>query len=487
MTSEQRRQVREIFEAALDRDLEARGPWVAEQAPNDAVVREEVLSLLDHHRRAGNFLTTPIVDRMPELLTGEAVLDAGASVGPYSVVRELGRGGMGRVYLAFDSRLGRQVALKALAPDLTRDPMQRERLRREARAAAALSHPNICAVYALEEIGDELYIATEFVDGVTLREEIASGRRPSIDDIVRTAREIGGALADAHAHGIVHRDLKPENIMRTGDGRVKILDFGLARIDAERGQAPFVTEPGLLIGTPAYMAPEQLTGGPVDARADVFAFGAVLYEYISGMHPFAGTTPLATVARVLESEARPLATLCPHVPAAILDCVDRCLQKMPDDRFRSAADIVRALDRAGAGIGASRGISWWRIHQIAIVALYLAAGILAWQIKEWTQAAASVSLFIAVGVGGAIGGVLRGHLVFTERVNTRSLRRELRRASHPLILVDVLMALALVADGIILAARPLTSVLTMALGIGIALAALVVEPATTRAAMGEND
>jgi hypothetical protein len=227
----------------------------------------------------------------------------------------------------------------------------------------------------------------------------------------------------------------------------------------------------------------------VDARADVFAFGAVLYEYISGTHPFAGATPLATIARVLESEARPLASLCPHVPAAILECVERCLEKTPDRRFRSAADIVRALERLdeAAGSGASpHGTRWWRIHQVVVVALYLVAAVLAWEIKELTQLPATVSLFIAVGAGGAIGGVLRGHLVFTERVNPRNLHRERRRAATALVVVDVMMALALAADAMLLGTRPLTAVLTMALGIGIALAALVVEPATTRAALGDG-
>jgi len=485
MTSDQQRRVREIFEAALDHDSGDRAPWVARQAADDPVVRDEVISLLDHHGRAGSFLTEPIVERMPDLLSDDAVLAPGAILGAYTIIKELGRGGMGRVYLASDARLGRQVAIKVLAPHLTRDSMQRERLRREARAAAALTHPGICAVYALEEIDDELFIVTEFIDGATLRVEIAAGRRPSPSEIIRTAREIAGALAEAHERGVIHRDLKPENIMRTRDGRLKILDFGLARVEATIAAGTFVTEPGLLIGTPAYMAPEQLNGGPVDVRADVFAYGAVLYEYVAGQHPFAAATPLATVARVLESEARPLDIQCPHVPATVLEVVERCLQKSADRRFRSAADIAAALERADVSSGTQSHATWWRIHQLVIVGLYIGAATLGWQIKEWVKTPMTVSLFIALGVVAAIGGVLRGHLVFTERMNRRHLGAERRRATPALMVVDVLIALTLVADATVLTMWPLTAMLTMALGVAIAMAALVLEPATTKAALGD--
>src|SRR5262249_22548184 len=244
-------------------------------------------------------------------------LPPGAVVGTYTIVREIGRGGMGRVYLATDARLGRTVALKALAPHLLRDPAQRERLRREARAAAMLSHPGICTVYALEEVDGDLFIATEFVDGRTLSEEIQSRHPRSSADVVRTAQELARALAAAHASGVVHRDLKPDNVMRTRDGRLKILDFGLARIESPRMPAGLVTQPGVVVGTPAYMAPEQINGTAVDARADVFAYGVLMYEYACGVHPFEGGSPLAVVARVLESDARPLALRCPDLSSGM--------------------------------------------------------------------------------------------------------------------------------------------------------------------------
>jgi serine/threonine protein kinase len=325
MTPAQVRRVRDLFEAAVDHDPASIGAWLARETADDPAVRDEILSLLDHHSRAGAFLARPIVEHAVELLTEDEPLAPGVRVGTYTIVREVGRGGMGRVYLASDARLGRTVALKALAPHLMRDPLQRERLRGEARAAAALTHPGICTVYALEEIDGELYIATEIVEGHTLGEEIRSPRRPSRDEILRTARELAGALASAHAKGIVHRDLKPENVMRGHDGRLKILDFGLARIGGGADGAPRITQPGMLIGTPAYMAPEQVNGLPVDARADVFAFGVLLYEYACGTHPFAASTTLATVARVLESDARPLDVRA-DVSPRLAELIARCLQ-----------------------------------------------------------------------------------------------------------------------------------------------------------------
>ncbi len=270
MTPEQQRRVRDLFEAALDRESAAGAERsVSLEAADDPFVRDEVLSLLAHHSRAGAFLSQPVVDLEPGLLADDDALAPGTVIGTYTIVREIGRGGMGRVYLASDARLGRTVALKALAPHLLRDAAQRERLRREARAAASLTHPGICTVYALEEIDGDLFIASEFVDGHTLRHEIASGRRPASADVVRTARELAAALAAAHAMGVVHRDLKPDNVMRTRDGRLKILDFGLARIEAPHAAtAAVVTQPGIVAGTPAYMAPEQINGEVVGSRAD---------------------------------------------------------------------------------------------------------------------------------------------------------------------------------------------------------------------------
>jgi serine/threonine protein kinase len=487
MTPEQRRRVRDLFEAALDRASAERACWIDREASDDPVVRDEVQSLIDHESRAGSFLQHPVVDRVPGLLTDD-VLASGAAVGAYTIIREIGRGGMGRVYLASDERLGRTVALKALAPHLTHDERQRERLRREARAAASLTHPGICTVYALEEIDGELYIATEFVDGHTLREEMRTTTRPASVDVLRTARELAEALASAHARGITHRDLKPENVMRTSDGRLKILDFGLARIDVSALQVPaaMATAPGMLIGTPAYMAPEQLNGHTVDRRADVFALGVLLYEYASGVYPFEAESPLAMVARVLESEARPLTARCPQLSIALVDVIGRCLRKSPLERFQTAAEIVGALGQTHGAESPPRSATWWRVHQLVIIALYVGSAALGWQLKEWLETGTTIALFITLGIGATIGCVLRGHLIFTEHMNRSMFGGERRRIARALVTLDIALAAALCVDGLSFVAWPLTSVLTISLALSIALASAVLEPATTRAAFGDQ-
>jgi predicted Ser/Thr protein kinase len=487
MTPEQQRRVRDLFEMAVERDPADVSAWVEREAADDSTVRAEVLSLVQHHSRAGAFLSAPIVEHAPDLLTEDGPLAPGAVLGVYTIVREIGRGGMGRVYLASDSRLGRTVALKALAPHLTSDPSQRERLRREARAAASLTHPGICTVYALEEIDGDLFIASEFVDGHTLGEEIRSGQRPSQDDFLRTARELTAALSSAHANGIVHRDLKPDNVMRGPDGRLKILDFGLARVDRDDAVAPRVTQPGLLLGTPAYMAPEQINGMPVDARADVFAVGVLLHEYACGVHPFMAPTALATVARVLESDVRSLATVA-NVPSRLADVIAKCLQKAPEQRFGSAAELLGALDAAEFERATKPPrAAWWRIHQVVIVLLYVTAAVLAWQIKEWVETPVTVAIFLALGAAATIAGVLRGHLVFTELMNRSRLTTERGRTRQGARLIDLLSALLLFIDASIVAGtRALPAVFTIALALGIALASVVLEPATTAAAFGEE-
>jgi len=471
---------RDLFERALE---EAPGDplaWLETRGDADPAVRAEVASLLQHHSRAGDFLSEPALDRAPALLD-ERTLEPGTVLGPYTIERELGAGGMGRVVLARDSRLGRAVALKAVSPALARGSVERERLRREAQAAAALTHPGICTIYALEELDGELYIAAEYVEGRTLREEIAAGRRPTPNDLLDDARTMASALASAHAKGLAHRDIKPENVMRRVDGQLKILDFGLARLPAAE-VAPRITQPGALVGTPAYMAPEQLNGGDVDARADVFALGVLLYELATGSHPFEAPTPLGTIARVLESEPRPVEAVRPEVPDALARAIGRALRKAPSDRFSSAGEIADALSVAQPR---SSGVSaWWRTHQSAVLGLYFVAAAVAWQLKEW-QPGIATRLFTLVGVAATVGGVFRGHLLFTERMNRRSFVTERRRADPVTLVVDLVIALALAVDGLIVQGRPLATLLTIALGVGLALARLLLERSTAAAAFGD--
>jgi predicted Ser/Thr protein kinase len=489
MNAAEWQRVSALFDRALDEAPADADAWLAREAPGDPVLRAEVGSLLDHHVRAGAFLEEPVAARVPALLDEDDGLTPGAVVGPYTIVQEIGRGGMGRVYLASDSRLGaRMVALKALAPSLTRDPAHRERLRREAIVAAGLTHSGICTVYALDEIDGALFIATEFVDGRTLREEIVDGR-PSADELVRVLTELAAALASAHAAGVTHRDLKPENVMRTAaGGRVKILDFGLARADAAGSTA--AAAPAGLTGTPAYMAPEQLVAQPADARADVFALGVTAYEFASGVHPFAAPNELAVIARILDGHARPLAERCPQLSPAIAAVIDRCLQRRPGDRFTSATEIAAALAAAtadGAFAAGHATVAWWRLHQIAMLGVYVAASAVAWAIKESFGGAASLWIFVIIGCGSAVAGIVRAHLLFTVRMNPSRLPSERRRAARVTMIADLLTATALFADALLFTpVHPLSAILTMALAAGIALAALLIEPATTRAAFGSD-
>jgi protein kinase-like protein len=290
------------------------------------------------------------------------------------------------------------------------------------------------------------------------------------------------ALASAHAKGLTHRDIKPENVMRRIDGQLKILDFGLARLQQGAEVTPRLTEPGTIVGTPAYMAPEQLNGGDVDARADVFALGILLYELATGTHPFEASTPLATIARVLESEPRPVETVRPDVPEALARAIGRALRKAPRERFASAGEMLDALSRAQSH---SSGVSaWWRTHQTTVLGLYFLAAVVGWQLKEW-QPGIGTRLFMVVSIAATVGGVFRGHLLFTERMNQRSFAAERRRAEPVTLVVDLVIALALTVDGFMVQARPLPAVLTIALAVGIALARLLLERSTAAAAFGE--
>ena len=485
MTAAQHQRVRDLFEQAVERSTPDGRAWVAAEAADDPAVAAEVLSLLEHHDRAGEFLSNPIGSHAGDLFEDDTRFEPGAVIGQYTVMRELGSGGMARVYLATDNRLDRTVALKALRPSLTRDPAQRERLRREARAAAGLKHPGICTIYALEEINGDVFIVAEYVDGHSLREEIRQGRRPSAPGLVESARELAEALASAHAKGITHRDLKPENVMRTREGRLKILDFGLALMSqplTEADALPRITIPGAIVGTPDYMPPEQLKGGPIDARTDVFAFGVLIYEYATGRHPFDDDSAFGRLARILESEPRPVRELRPDLPDAVAAVISGCLRKLPAERFTSAAELVKSLSSPSVAPAPSRVTAWWRNHQVITLALYLIAAVLAWQLKEWSHGFAD-SAFTEIVVLATIAGVFRGHLLFTERLNRIGFEAVRERTNRVTIVVDILIAVILLIAGWQLASvRPLAGTLTMALAVGIALARLLIEPTTTRAA-----
>ena len=347
MDAERWRRINELFHAALERDPGSREAFVDEACAGDPALRTEVLELLRMHSGPGA-IDRPAVEADPDLLlTGDDDPLIGRRLGPYEVTGLLGRGGMGIVYLGQDTRLRRPVAIKALPPALTHNDHLRARLRREAMAAGALSHPCIATVFALEEFDQQLYVVQEYVPGRTLRAtmKIREGRM-AVAEIVSIALDIARALAAAHAQGVLHRDLKPENVLHTPAGGIKVVDFGLARFEpgAVIGDAGTLTRPGALPGTPGYMAPEVVRGDPVDARADQFSFGVLLYELVAGEHPFEGTDDITTVARILETEPSGPGPARPECPEPLVRVITTCLAKAPRDRYRTTAELVTALE-----------------------------------------------------------------------------------------------------------------------------------------------
>jgi serine/threonine protein kinase/Tol biopolymer transport system component len=274
-------------------------------------------------------------------------LSAGTRLGPYEIVAPLGAGGMGEVYRARDLRLGRDIAIKVLPSAFSADPERLIRFEHEARAAAALNHPNILSVYDIGQYDGAPYIVSELLDGETLRERLTGGDAMPVHKAVECAVQIAHGLAAAHDKRIVHRDLKPENIFITSDGRVKILDFGLAKLtQTEPSMAGELTTTGagIVLGTVGYMAPEQVRAQPLDQRADIFAFGALLYEMLSGERAFRGGSDVETMNAILSEEPPDQLTKNATITPLLARIVRRCLEKRPDDRFRSAHDLGFALD-----------------------------------------------------------------------------------------------------------------------------------------------
>ena len=284
----------------------------------------------------------------------------GARLGPYELIETIGHGGMGEVYRARDTRLGRDVAIKFLNAALSTDPQALARFEREGQAIAALSHPNIIALYDVGREGDTVYAVTELLEGTTLRERLKAGPLPP-RKALEYVRAVAEAIAAAHSRGIVHRDLKPENVFVTTDGRIKVLDFGIAHMaaapvtPADDGETRerSTTSPGTMIGTIGYMAPEQVRGAPTDPRTDVFALGVVLYEVLTGQAAFVRATPADTLSAILTAEPPDLAGISSSAGPAIEHIIRRCLEKAPEERFHSARDLSFALEALSLGTGAA--------------------------------------------------------------------------------------------------------------------------------------
>ncbi len=348
--TERWRRIEELLAAALDREPAARERFLDAACAGDSGLRREVASLLAAHERSGALdRLAPEVASITAELRGTAGMLAGRTIGHYQVLEPIGGGGMGLIYKALDTRLGRTVALKFLRPRLDGDQSAAERFRLEARTAGALEHPNICTIHDIGETDDgRLYLAMPLYDGETLEQRIARGPL-AIGEATDVAVQVLRGLAKAHARGIIHRDIKPANVFVTADGVVKVLDFGIAKLADVSLTGP-ASRP---LGTVAYMSPEQAHGTPVDHRTDLWAVGAVLYEMLSGRRPYPRGVP-DTTTEARASLPPSLAAQRPDVAPGLEQVVMKALERFPADRFASADAFVQALrhvDEAGTAYG----------------------------------------------------------------------------------------------------------------------------------------
>lgn len=350
MTPERWQRVKEIFQSAIQRSPDNRSAFLMNACRGDEALRKEVQSLLDANEKSGEFIDSPAYEAAAKSMSEQAELRPGQIVGTYEIISLIGRGGMGEVYRAHDQKLRRQVALKILPGSYLQDSDRMRRFEQEAQAASTLNHPNIITIHEIRKIDLTLMIATEFVEGETLRDRLLLSDL-DLKDALGIAIQIADALAAAHRAGIIHRDIKPENIMVRPDGYVKVLDFGLAKLTEPTtptliNEAPtrkVKTGSGMIMGTIGYMSPEQARGQTVDARSDIFNLGAVIYEMVSGQKPFAGETPSDILAAILKSEPPPLSHLAGEAPSELVRIVTKALRKDREERYQAIKDLLLDL------------------------------------------------------------------------------------------------------------------------------------------------
>jgi len=352
------RRVEAILDLALDLSPGERSAFLDQSCAGDLELRAEVETFLAADAEAGGFLGMPAGEYAPDLLaevTGEEEIKVdlvGRPMGPYRLLREIGGGGMGVVYEAEDARLGRRVAVKLLPPEYSRDRKAKERFLREARAASTVDHPNLCTVHDVGESEGRLYIVLALYEGETLRERIRRGPLP-LTEVREVAVQVARGLARAHEAGITHRDVKPANVMLTRRGEVKILDFGIARLE---GDEVSLTRTGVSWGTPAYMSPEQVRGEAVDCRTDVWSLGVLLYEMLAGRRPFRGESVEVVLSSILTQEPEPLNRIRSDVPPDLARMVARTLIKDRTERYANATELLADLEsgRVSGGLPALR-------------------------------------------------------------------------------------------------------------------------------------
>ena len=352
MTPEHWQRIKTLLQSALGREPGERSAFLDQACAGDESLRKEVESFIISHEQAGGFIEEPALEVMAESLENNQAEVVGRTLGHYKILESIGKGGMGEVYRARDTRLGRDVAIKVLPPAFSTDADRLRRFEQEARAASALNHPNILVIHDVGTENGSPYMVTELLQGETLRQRLDTTTIPprkAIDYALQIAR----GLAAAHDRGIIHRDLKPQNLFITRDGQLKILDFGLAKLMQPaiplQAEAPTMlagadTASGMVMGTAAYMSPEQVRGQAADHRSDIFSFGAVLYEMLTGKPAFRGDSPIETMNAILKEEPAELSEANRNIPARLERVVSHCLEKNPDERFQSTRDLVFDLE-----------------------------------------------------------------------------------------------------------------------------------------------
>ena len=392
MTSADRwKEISSLFNAALEQPLDERTTFLENACP-DADVRAHVVALLECHDPAERFMATPAAHVLSTVVSGDPASLVGHQLGSYRIDSVLGAGGMGQVYKATDTRLHRTVALKILPLAFRGDSQFQRRFEREAQAIAALRHPHICVLHDIGRDGDTQFLVMEYLEGETLAARLSRGPLP-LDEVFRVGIEIADALVEMHAHGIIHRDLKPANIMLTKSG-AQLLDFGLARLGqsiagvgpdgASDGSIPADTATAVTAGlttragTLAYMAPEQIRGGPVDHRADLFAFGAILYEMLTSARAFTGGNAAELAAAVLEHHPPAIAASI-GVPAGLEAALRRCLHKDPGERWQDASALAAALRTLASAHHARAARRWTARRVAALAAVLIGGGVVAWR------------------------------------------------------------------------------------------------------------